>query len=294
MRFADGGIYNRGEGPAPRRHVLRAGRPHGDPRRQRPVPYSTSTPATSRVLPAHRGHHHHEQRDLPVRPHEPAARRQPHPARGVVAGPVHRPRPSPRHRRARGTSPLCTCAGRPASSATSAAAGSWSSPTWGRAARTCLSSRGSTGSRPDSSPPRGRVTPSPRRSSASRSRTRSRASCRAALNGATIARSQLVRPFPQFGSIVTESTGIGPLPRGHHPGGEALPNGNSLLTTYTRAAARQPDLPESGGAGAGGPRVSGRPAEQRHAGRASACRSEAASAGGGTGRATRPLLAAGG
>lgn len=58
-------------------------------------------------------------------------------------------------------------------------------------------------------------------------------------NGATIPRSQLLRPFPQFGSIVTEEY-VGS--DSYHAGSvivqRRFSNGNSLLATYTRSRLR--------------------------------------------------------
>ncbi|HET7745756.1 MAG TPA: hypothetical protein VFM29_00550, partial [Vicinamibacteria bacterium] len=58
-------------------------------------------------------------------------------------------------------------------------------------------------------------------------------------NGATIPRNQLLRPFPQFGNIVTEEY-VGS--DSYHAGSIVLQkrfsNGNSLLTTYTRSRLR--------------------------------------------------------
>ncbi len=60
-----------------------------------------------------------------------------------------------------------------------------------------------------------------------------------AFNGATIARSQLLRPFPQFGSIVTEEyVGSDRYHAGTIRVEKRFSNGNSLLTTYTRSRLR--------------------------------------------------------
>ena len=183
VHFADGGIYNtlvkalprgrRSRTCSTRRTVIRGG---VGPlqlslllRRRQP----------DRLLAAHRRHHHHEQRHhLPDRPHQPAARRQPDPARRLLAGPGHRlglPLGTVVPLGAE-VALLRALAGRDPARPRPRLGGGADVPGLARLA-TCPSCARSTASRRSSCPPRARATPPTRRSSASRSRTRSRACC---------------------------------------------------------------------------------------------------------------------
>ena len=167
-----------------------------------------------------------QQHDVPDRPHEPAAGRQPDPAGRLVPRPGHRARPDRRHHRSdRARDRPTTRAGRPASSATSAAGWVVELIYVGSRGRN-LPGASRAQRHPDAVPVdlaharhRQRDVPQP----AGR-RTRSRACCPAPPSTAPPSRGpQLLRPFPQFGSDHHRGVRrLGPLSRRHHPHREAL------------------------------------------------------------------------
>ena len=83
------------------------------------------------------------------------------------------------------------------------------------------------------------------------------------INGATVQRQQLLRPFPEFGTFaIEEYTGSDRYDAAHAPAREALPQRQLVHdAVHALVAARQAELPEPGGRHARGSRLAQRPAE---------------------------------
>ena len=83
------------------------------------------------------------------------------------------------------------------------------------------------------------------------------------INGATVQRQQLLRPFPEFGTFgIEEYTGSDRYQRRHHPGRAPLPERQLVHgPVHALVHARQAEVPEPGGRDARRPRVAQRSAE---------------------------------